>query len=188
MSRARPFTPLRPLPGDRPLKDEIRRMVRVDHAGEYGAAQIYKGQLAVLGDRHRLTPQIRHMREQEQRHLDTFDRLVMERGVRPTAIQPLWHAAGFALGAVTALMGERALMACTAAVEEVIDTHYAEQRDALGDEDPELAETIEDFRAEEEEHRDIALAHDAEKTPGYELLSGAIKAGCKAAIFLSKRV
>ncbi|MGF1607191.1 MAG: demethoxyubiquinone hydroxylase family protein [Rhodothalassiaceae bacterium] len=182
------FTPPRPLPGDRPLADQIARMIRVDHAGEYGAAQIYKGQLAVLGDRHRLTPQIRHMREQEQRHLDTFDRLVTDRGIRPTAIQPLWAVAGFTLGAVTAVMGERALMACTAAVEEVIDTHYAEQREALGNHDSELAEIVEDFRKEEAEHRDIALAHDAEKTPGYNLLSGAIKAGCRAAIFLSKRV
>ena len=163
-------------------------MIRVDHAGEYGAAQIYDGQLAVLGHSHRLSSQIRHMKEQEQRHLDTFDRLVIERGIRPTAIQPLWRVAGFGLGAATALMGERALMACTAAVEEVIDDHYAEQYEALNGQDAELAATVEDFRAEEAEHRDIALDHGAEETPGYSILSGAIKAGCKAAIWISKRL
>lgn len=188
MAQSKSFIPPRPLPGDRPLEDRVAEMVRVDHAGEYGAAQIYKGQLAVLGDRHRLSPQIRHMREQEQRHLDTFDRLIAERGVRPTLLQPAWHAAGFALGAVTALMGERALMACTAAVEEVIDEHYAEQHDQLGDHDDELSDIVEEFRAEEAEHRDIALAHGAEKTPGYPVLSGLIKAGCRAAIAVSKRI
>lgn len=177
-----------PLPGDRPLKDAVARMIRVDHAGEFGAARIYAGQLAILGNRHRLSPVIRHMAEQEQRHLDTFDKLVVERQVRPTALQPFWHVAGYALGAATALMGERALMACTAAVEEVIDDHYEEQRQELGDAEPELARTIADFQAEEAEHRDIALDHGAEQTPGYGLMSGVIKAGCKLAIALSKRV
>ncbi|MBK5921555.1 demethoxyubiquinone hydroxylase family protein [Rhodothalassium salexigens] len=180
--------PLRPLPGDRPLSEEIKRMIRVDHAGEYGAAQIYAGQLAVLGHQHRLSSQIRHMKEQEQRHLDTFDRLVIERQVRPTAVQPLWRLAGFGLGAATALMGERALMACTAAVEEVIDDHYADQERMLAGQDADLAATVAEFRAEEAEHRDIAIEHGAEQTPGYGLISGAIKAGCKAAIWVSKRL
>ena len=180
--------PPRPLPGGRPLEREVARMVRVDHAGEFGAARIYDGQLAVLGPNHRLSPTIRHMAEQERRHLDTFHRLVNERRVRPTVLAPVWNVAGFALGATTALMGERALMACTAAVEEVIDDHYRAQRDTLGDNDPELAQVVEEFRAEEIEHRDTAIAHGAEDTPGYTLLSGTIKAGCRAAIWLSKRI
>jgi len=180
--------PPRPLPGDRPLDARIAEMIRVDQAGEYGAARIYAGQLAVMGHRHRLSPLLRHMAKQEQAHLDTFNRIVIERGVRPTALSPFWHAAGYALGAATALMGERAAMACTAAVEEVIDEHYGAQRDELGDADPELSGTIERFQAEEVEHRETAIAHGAEETPGYGLLSGAIKAGCRLAIAMAKKV
>lgn len=176
------------LPGDRPWKEELERMIRVDHAGEYGAARIYSGQLAVLGNKHKSSPLIRHMKAQEDRHLEVFDRLVNERQVRPTLLSPFWHGAGFALGAATALLGEKAAMACTAAVEEVIDDHYAEQAEKLGDHDPELKEIVEEFRAEEQEHRDTAIAHGAEETPGYTLLSGAIKTGCKAAIWLAKRI
>jgi ubiquinone biosynthesis monooxygenase Coq7 len=162
-------------------------MVRVDHAGEYGAKRIYEGQLAVLG-RTRHGPTIRHMAEQEREHLEAFEKLIVERRVRPTALFPLWHVAGFALGAGTALLGPRAAMACTVAVEEVIDEHYARQAEELGPEEAELKAKIERFRAEELEHRDIGLAHEAEQTPGYALLSAAIKAGSRAAIWLAERV
>jgi ubiquinone biosynthesis monooxygenase Coq7 len=162
-------------------------MIRVDHAGEYGARRIYEGQLAVLG-RGPSGPAIRHMHEQELRHLETFEKLVGERHVRPTALQPLWHVAGFALGVGTALLGERAAMACTVAVEEVIDEHYAGQAARLGDDERALHDTIEEFRAEELEHRDTGLAHGAEDTPGYEPLSAAIKAGSRLAIWLSERI
>jgi len=163
-------------------------MIRVDQAGEYGATRIYAGQLAVLGSRHPHAREIEHMAQQERRHLETFDRLVAERRVRPTALQPFWHVAGFALGAATALLGPRAAMACTVAVETEIDRHYAEQREALGDGDPELASRIEEFQAEELEHRDTALEHEAEKAPFYPLLSLGIRAACRLAIGLSKRI
>lgn len=175
------------LPGDPTREEMIARMIRVDHAGEYGAARIYDGQLAVLG-RAASAGKIREMRDQEQRHLDTFDRLVADRRVRPTALMPLWHVAGYALGAATALMGERAAMACTAAVEEVIDGHYAAQAAALGDDEAELRATIEDYRADEAGHRDIALAEGAEQAPAFDLLTGAIKAGSRIAIWLSTRI
>lgn len=179
-----------PLPGDASMKDEVSSMVRVDHAGEFGAARIYDGQLAIFGPNHKLTPTIRHMADQEKEHLATFDRIMAERNVRPTALGPVWHVAGFALGAATALMGTRAAMACTAAVEEVIDEHYQSQRDLLDhwDVEPELNETVKAFQADEVEHRDTAIQHGAEQTPGYGLLSGVIKAGCRSAIWLSKRV
>ncbi|HYC05397.1 MAG TPA: demethoxyubiquinone hydroxylase family protein [Azospirillaceae bacterium] len=178
--------PRRPLPGDPGTQERVKRMIRVDHAGEYGATRIYAGQLAVLGQgRH--GPTIRHMAEQEKEHLRTFEEMIRQRRVRPTALQPFWHVAGFALGAATALMGERAAMACTVAVEEAIDEHYAAQAAALGPEEEHLKATIEKFRAEELEHRDIGLHHEAEMTPGYELLSAAIKAGSRAAIWLSER-
>ncbi len=175
------------LPGD-PTRDElVERMIRVDHAGEYGAVRIYAGQLAVLG-RSQSAPAIRHMAEQERHHLETFDRLVSERRVRPTLLSPLWHAAGFALGAATALMGERAAMACTVAVEEVIDEHYTGQLEQLGEDEAELREVIEEFRQDEIAHRDTGLEHGAEKTLGYPLLSTAIKTGSRLAIWLSTRL
>ncbi|MDJ0935432.1 MAG: demethoxyubiquinone hydroxylase family protein [Kiloniellales bacterium] len=161
-------------------------MIRVDQAGEYGARRIYEGQLAVLG-RSPAAATIRKMHEQELAHLETFDRLIAERRVRPTLLQPVWHVAGFALGAATALLGEKAAMACTVAVEEVIDEHYAGQSERLGEDEAELKKTIEDFRADELEHRDIGLEHDAEGAPVYPVLSGAIKAGSRLAIWLSER-
>jgi ubiquinone biosynthesis monooxygenase Coq7 len=175
------------LPGDGSPQDRVRAMIRVDHAGEYGARRIYEGQLAVLGAS-ASGPVIRHMHEQELRHLERFEKLVVERRVRPTALSPLWHAAGFALGVGTALLGERAAMACTEAVESVIDEHYARQAEELGDDEAALRDTIEEFRAEELEHRDTAVAHGAEQAPAYEALSGAIKAGTRLAIWLSTRV
>jgi len=177
----------RTLPGDLPRRERIARMIRVDHAGEYGAKRIYEGQLAVLG-RGPKGPVIEHMAEQEREHLDTFDRLVAERGVRPTLLHPLWHVGAFAMGAATALLGDRAAMACTVAVEEVIDDHYARQAEALGADEPELKDVIERFRAEELEHRAIGLEHEAEQAPGYRLLSGAVKAATRTAIWLSERV
>ncbi|TQV83422.1 demethoxyubiquinone hydroxylase family protein [Denitrobaculum tricleocarpae] len=176
------------LPGDLPKEEELARMIRVDQAGEYGARRIYEGQLAVMGRNHPNAATVKHMHEQELRHLETFDRLVCERRIRPTALQPIWHVAGFALGAATALMGDKAAMACTVAVEEVIDEHYAEQSARLEDDESDLRDTIEEFRAEELEHRDTALEHGAAQAPGYEVLSAAIKTGSRLAIWLSQRV
>jgi len=175
------------LPGDVSTDAAIDRMIRVDHAGEYGAARIYAGQLAVLG-RGAKGDLLRHMRDQEQAHLRTFEQTIADRRVRPTALLPFWHVAGFVLGAATAVMGERAAMACTVAVEQTIDAHYTAQLDRLGDSEAPLRETLEKFRAEEREHRDIALANDAERAPGYRLLSAAIRTGCRLAIHLSERL
>ena len=163
-------------------------MLRVDQAGEYGATRIYAGQLAVMGDRAALSGEIRHMAEQEAEHNAKFDALMAARGVRPTALQPLWNVAGFALGAATALIGPKAAMACTAAVETEIDRHYSAQLDELGDRDPELSEMIAAFREDERDHRDLALANGAEQAPAYPLLSGAIRLGCRIAIRLAERV
>jgi Ubiquinone biosynthesis protein COQ7 len=165
----------------------VASFLRVNQAGELGAVRIYQGQHAVLG-KGRHGTLLAHMAGQEQRHLDTFSRLIAERGVRPTALSPLWHVAGFVLGAGTALMGERAAMACTVAVEEAIDAHYAGQAARLGEDEAELKATIEEFRTEELEHRDIGLANGAEQAPAYPVLSAAIKSGCRLAIWLSERV
>ena len=175
------------LPGDPTPREYVARTIRVDHAGEYGAKRIYEGQLAVLG-RTKYGPILEHMKAQEQVHLDTFAGLIAKRRVRPTALLPIWHVAGFALGAATALLGHRAAMACTVAVEEAIDEYYRSQAETLGDDEAPLRADIERFRAEELEHRDIGLENEAEQAPAYRLLTAAIKAGCKVAIKVSERV
>lgn len=181
------MTTSRPLPGDISRDEKIKRMIRVDQAGEYGAKRIYAGQIAVLGNTED-GPLIQHMADQEQKHLDYFNKTVGDRGVRPSLLQPLWHVGGFALGAATALMGREAAMACTVAVEEVIDEHYAAQAAELDDSEADLRSHIEEFRAEELEHRDTGLANDAENAPGYEVLTAGVKKVSKLAIWLAERV
>ena len=178
-------------PGDAEPRELIERTIRVDQAGEFGAVRIYEGQLAALRWTGRANSEagrkIAAMARAEREHNKVFDRLLTERRVRPTALQPLWSVAGFALGAATALMGDKAAMACTVAIEETIDEHYAHQAAALGDDEAELRGTIEKFRAEEIEHKATALAAGAEQAPAYEALTGAIKAGSRLAIWLSTR-
>jgi len=179
-------TGARRLPGDPSPAEMIDRIIRVDQAGEYGAKRIYDGQLAVLG-KGPLGDAIRHMAAQEQVHLDAFNRLMAARGTRPTVLSPLWHVAGFALGAGTALLGPRAAMACTVAVEEAIVEHYARQSDYLGPDEAALKATVDSARSDELAHKGTALAAGAERAPGYELMSFAIKRGTRLAIWLSER-
>lgn len=170
-------------------KEELLdRIIRVDHAGEYGAVRIYEGQLAVFGDNHPMSDTVKHMKEQEDVHLERFNKLIREYNARPTLITPLWHVAGYALGAGTALLGTKAAMACTEAVEEVIDKHYAEQIETLDEDEGALAETLEQFRLEEVEHKKIAIENGAQETPGHGLLYGAIKLGVKTVIKVAERI
>ena len=173
-------------PGDRRRATDA--MIRVDQAGEYGATRIYAGQLAVMGHRHPMARAISAMALQEEKHRAFFDRLIAERGVRPTLLQPLWKVAGFALGAVSAAIGPAAAMACTAAVETEIDQHYEDQLTELGNDDPALSAAIAEFQAEELEHRDTALASGAEDAPAYPLMSAVIRLGCRVAIAAAKRI
>ena len=170
------------------IDPDTKSMIRVDQAGEYGATRIYAGQLAVMGDRAPHAGEIAHMAEQEAAHRQKFDALIAQRGVRPTALQPVWSVAGYALGAATALIGPKAAMACTAAIETEIDRHYTQQLEELGDEDPELAAMIREFRDDERAHKEAAIAAGAEQAPAYPLLSGAIRLGCRLAIGLSEKV
>lgn len=171
------------LPGDK--GKTLAQMLRVNHAGEYGARRIYEGQLKILkGTRHE--KMIREMWEQEKAHLDYFEKEIPNHHVRPTALLPFWHVAGYALGAATALMGARAAMACTVAVEEVIDEHYASQEEE--NLEPGLKQKIAEFRADENHHKEIGLEHEAELAPAYDLLTGVIRAGSRAAIWLSERI
>lgn len=170
----------------------IDRILRVDHAGELGADRIYAGQMAVLG-RSSVAPIIQHMWDQEKHHLATFEKLLPKYRARPTALLPLWHAAGFMLGAGTALLGKRAAMACTVAVEESIGEHYNNQIRDLVERYPdgeyeEILRTIKQFRDEELEHLETGLDNEAELTPAYQALKAAIQLGCKVAIFAAERV
>ena len=169
-------------------REVLEEIIRVDHAGEYGATKIYSGQIAVFGKNSKLGKTIQHMADQEQEHIDKFNELILEHRVRPTALLPLWNVAGFTLGASTALMGEKAAMACTVAVEKVIGEHYQEQLDLLGDDHKDLKKTISKFRDDELEHHDIGIEHDAESAPGYKIMSKVIELGCKTAIAISKKI
>lgn len=178
-----------------PKERRLEEMLRVDHAGEYGAVRIYQGQIAVLKARRRpggledeTLKTIRNMEAEEKDHLAAFNKILNERGVRPTAMTPIWHVAGYALGATTALMGEKAAMACTAAVEEVIEEHYQDQIDTLGSDEEDLRDALTKFRDDEIAHKDTALDLGAEDTPGYAALSGAIKAGTRFAIRISEKI
>ena len=181
-----PVTAADRLPGDPDRATLIDQIIRVDQAGEYGAKRIYEGQLAVLGTTTSAAP-LKEMLAQEGEHLKRFNALMAARGTRPTALQPLWHVAGYALGAATALLGKEAAMACTVAVEEVIGEHYQEQAAQLGEDEKELRETITAFRDDELHHRDVGLSHGAETAPAYEALTMAIKTGTRLAIWLPKR-
>jgi 3-demethoxyubiquinol 3-hydroxylase len=179
-------------PGDPDAREVVERVIRVDQAGEFGAVRIYEGQLAALrwtgrakGDAHL---KIAAMARAEREHRRVFDRLAAERRIRPTLLSPLWDVAGFALGAATALMGDRAAMACTVAIEETIDDHYAAQAAALGDDEAGLRATVERFRGEEIAHKEAALAAGAADAPAYPALVAAIKAGSRLAIWLSTRI
>ena len=176
------------LPGDPTLEQLVEHIVRVDHAGEYGATRIYDGQLAVFGKDSKIGKTIQHMAEQELEHIETFEKLIVTNRVRPTALLPLWNIGGFVLGASTALMGKKAAMACTVAVESVIGKHYEQQSKELGDDQVKLKKIIIKFQKDELEHHDIGLKHDAEGTLGYNLLTKVIAAGCKAAIVISKKI
>ena len=170
---------------DKSILDQI---IRVDHAGEYGATRIYDGQIAIFGKNSKIGKTIQHMADQEQEHIEKFNELIIEKRVRPTALLPVWNVAGFALGAGTALMGEKAAMACTVAVEKVIGEHYREQQELLKDDEKELRKTIAKFEKDELEHHDIGLEHDAENAPGYKIMTKVIEIGCKTAIAISKKI
>ncbi len=174
-----------------PTPRRVAEMLRVDHAGEYGAVAIYRGQQAVFGRSPATAPiaaQLAEMEAEEQKHLDAFDKLLVEREVRPTVMAPLWNAAGYGLGVVTALMGEKAAHACTEAVESVIEGHYAEQAEEIDADEPALAATFREFREDELHHHDTAVAGGAREAPGYAVLSRVIRTGCHAAIRVTERI
>lgn len=165
----------------------VESMIRVNQAGEQGALDIYQGQLRVLKDTP-VEPIIQEMYAQEQQHKQAFDQLMRARQVRPTFLSPLWRVAGQGLGMFTALLGPKAAMVCTEAVEEVICDHYQRQLTELKDQDSALTELITQCYMDEKNHQDLAIAHGSQQYLGYRLLRTAIKGATQIAIFLSKRI
>ena len=183
--------PIPPRPGAGALKARTAEILRVDHAGELAAVQIYRGQQAVFAaarGKDAAAEAFAELGRQEQDHLKAFEGLLAERGVRPSLLSPLWAAAGFALGAATALIGEKAAHACTEAVESVIETHYARQVEELSAVEPELAGRLEGYRQDELGHHDKAVGSGARDAPGHGLLTAVIRAGCRVAIKAAERV
>ena len=168
-------------------KKNLDSILRVDHAGETAAAKIYDGQLAILKNTP-VGPTIQHMKDQEEEHLDTFNKLLVENDTRPTALLPLWNVMGYGLGVASALMGEKAAMACTIAVEEVIGEHYAKQAEALDKKDDKLKSTLEKFRDDELHHKEIAYDNGATKKGLFGVLDIVIKTSSKIAITISQKI
>ncbi|BES96849.1 biosynthesis protein [Nesidiocoris tenuis] len=172
---------------------QIAEMIRVDHAGEFGADRIYAGQMAVLAGS-TSGPKIKEMWEQEKEHRAKFEELLYQRRVRPTFLLPIWHVGGFMLGAGSALLGEKGAMACTVAVESVIVDHYNDQLRVLSSsgeiskENQHLCDTIKKFRDDEQEHHDTGIKYGAMEAPFYDALTTVIKGICKVAIEISKKV
>tara|TARA_B100000579_G_scaffold97185_1_gene77104 strand:- start:78 stop:590 length:513 start_codon:yes stop_codon:yes gene_type:complete len=170
------------------MKCKLDQILRVDHAGEIGASKIYEGQIKILGNTE-IGPLLQKMKDQEQEHLDTFHQLLNDHKVRPTALLPIWNAAGFVLGAFTASLGKDAAMACTIAVEEVIGKHYQKQAASLTEKKySKLRKKLLKFRDDELEHKDIATENDGMRAPGYKLMKLVIQTGCKAAIKISEKI
>ncbi|KAI0702331.1 COQ7 protein [Cytidiella melzeri] len=175
-------------------RNALDSALRVDQAGEVAANYIYMGQLAVLGRDRVSGPLIQDMWEQEKKHLKVMNKLQLQHRVRPTMLWGVAKVAGFGLGALTALMGKEAAMACTEAVETVIGEHYDDQLKVLDKMKtshpsiPLLKEVIKEFRDDELEHLDTAVLHNSQRAPAHALLSTVVGAGCKVAIELCKRV
>ena len=193
-SSQRPSSQRPSRPGGAPKRKSsprIKEMLRVDHAGEYAAVAIYDAQSKVFGrspSTKKISRQLAHMRDEEQEHLDAFNELLLENNVRPTALIGLWKIASTGLGIGTALMGEKAAHACTEAVENVIEQHYAAQIEETKDSEPELCARFTQFREDELRHRDTAIEHGAKDAPAYPFLTAVITAGCKTAIKLSEKI
>ena len=167
-------------------KKRIKEIIRVNQAGELGAIQIYKGQLAVLRNRP-ISKELQTMLEKEYKHYETFNELIRSYKVRPTLLSPIWKRGAFGLGVITAIMGKKATMACTEAVEEVIIEHYDQQSKYLKDKDKKLSLLTEKFRNEEAEHLDVAKNHDTGSDLFHNTLKKSIGALSKIAIKISEK-
>jgi ubiquinone biosynthesis monooxygenase Coq7 len=175
------------LPGDLSQEQKLQEIIRVNHAGEYGAKRIYQGHIDFTRDSI-MKAHLQHMLSQELSHLKYFEEEVIKRKVRPTALFPLWKMAGYALGAITALMGPKATLICTEAIEEVIEEHYQEQINTLPENEQDLKNKIIQFQQEEVEHQLFAKEKRGEASILHTALQRIIAGGCKIAIKLAKKI
>ena len=172
-------------------KKLIEEFLRVDHAGERGAIKIYEGQLLALKTfmkNEDLKSKLEEMKLHEQEHADFFDKEIKKRNIKPTKFLPLWDLLGISLGFGSTILGDKAAMLCTASVEEVIDEHYQNQINKLGDDEKELRKKIIKFREDELHHKDIAYKNGASKAGVYSILDKVIKTGSRIAITISEKV
>ncbi len=169
----------------------LEEILRVDHAGERGAIKIYEGQLLALKtikEDPSLKSKIEEMKEQEKEHLEYFEKQIQKRKIKPTYLLPLWDLIGVTLGFGTALLGKKAAMLCTASVEEVIEDHYKNQLQKLGNDEMELKAKIEKFKDDETNHKNIAYESGASNKGFYYVMDKVIKTGSKIAITISEKI
>ena len=172
-------------------KKTLEEIIRVDHAGERGAIKIYEGQLLALKTFKQdefLKKKIEEMKEHEKEHYEYFDKEIKKRNIKPTKFLPLWDLLGVGLGFGSTILGNKAAMLCTASVEEVIDEHYQNQINKIGDDEKELKKKIIKFREDELHHKDIAYEEGATKQGFYSIMDKIIKTGSKVAIKLSEKI
>ena len=172
-------------------KKKIEEFIRVDHAGERGAVKIYEGQLLALNTfvkNDKLKETIEEMKIHEKEHCEFFENEIKKRKIKPTKFLPLWDLLGVSLGFGSTLLGKKAAMLCTASVEEVIDKHYQNQIDQLGNDEKKLKAKIIKFREDELHHKDIAYEKGATKTGLYSIMDKIIKTGSKIAINISEKI
>ena len=171
-------------------KRKLEEFIRVDHAGERGAIKIYEGQLLALNTFNKgekLKKLIEDMKIHEEEHSEYFEKEISKRNIKPTRFLKIWDLLGIGLGFGSTILGKKAAMLCTASVEEVIDTHYQNQIDQIGDDEIELKKKIIKFREDELHHKDIAFEEGASKEGLYKILDGIIKTGSKIAIKISEK-
>ncbi|CAD6591893.1 MAG: hypothetical protein ASARMPRED_005805 [Alectoria sarmentosa] len=199
----RPSSAKRRKPLSEKQRDFLDCALRVNQAGELAATLIYTHQTPPITRAHpHLRPLMHHMYSQEASHFSTFNEMLAKHRIRPTAMYPVWSAAASILGWGTGLMGRKAAMACTEAVETEIGRHYngqvrvllgwvkemEERGEEVGEEMRELVSTLKRIRDEELEHLDEAVGEGAREAKPYELLNRVIRSGCKGAIWISERV
>ena len=173
---------------DKKLLEEI---IRVDHAGERGAIKIYEGQLLALKTimkNDKLKDKIEEMKVHEQEHADFFEKEIKKRKIKPTKFLPLWDLLGIGLGFGSTILGNKAAMLCTASVEEVIDQHYQDQINKIGEDEKTLKNKIRKFREDELHHKDIAYENGASKEGLYSILDKLIKTSSRIAITISEKI
>jgi len=172
-------------------KKTLEEIIRVDHAGERGAIKIYEGQLLALKtikQNEVLKDLIEKMKEQEKGHLEYFEKEIQKRKIKPTSLLPLWDLMGIALGFGTALLGKKAAMLCTASVEEVIEDHYQNQLQKLGNDEKDLKAKIEKFKEDEIEHKNMAYEAGVTNKGFYSIMDKVIRTGSRIAITISEKI